>query len=196
MPAHKKLTPETLESVVAAVRAGAEPSVAFRAFGLSESYWKQQVFVVRHKRPGWETAQPVVDSVLQAQAQCEVNSIATTRAAERVDKVAVKCPDCGAKYEADPMHISGLLMNVEAGHRMKAAAAATALHRLERRFPKRWSQKVVHTIAEEHDRLLDVIQRLLAPEDVERILEAYLSGGEGEDEAPSAPGGSPEGGVH
>jgi hypothetical protein len=87
-------------------------------------------------------------------------------------------------------------MNSFDAARAKSLAAEVAIKKLERRHPKRWSQKVVHTIAEEHDRLLDVAQRVLAPDVFELLLEEYLAGGESEGEAPSGPSGQAEGSTH
>lgn len=196
MGARKKLTPEVQAQIVAAVRAGAHAGVAFTACGLSEALLRQIRYGVRHKNAGWEEHEEFLEQIAQAEGQCEVGGVIVTRAAEHLDKPVITCPECGEKYKADPMAITALVGMLESGQRMKASAADVAMKRLERRFPKRWSQKVIHTVQEEHERLLDVCQRVLAPEVFEALCEEYLASDGSESEAADGQSGPATGDVH
>jgi len=193
-----KLSNEQRAKVLDAVGKGAHPHVACTAAGLNVDYF----YVLRSRaKRGNEEAQRFLDEINAAQARAELEAVeAAHRAVQPMDEVKIVCPHCNEQYVAELEHIAALAMRHEGIQKAKSAAAEVALKTLERRHPKRWSQKVVHTIAEEHDRLLDVVQRvaerLSQPEIFELVLEEYLAGGEGESEASSGSSGQTEGGIH
>jgi hypothetical protein len=63
-----------------------------------------------------------------------------------------------------------------------------ALELIQLRFPKRWSRQVKVEVLDQMNRLLDACQRVLAPADFVKVLEA-VTGDPGEGETP---GDSPE----
>ena len=192
MPA--KVTEEQKAKVVAAVRQGNHPHVACTAAGLSTDYF----YVLRHRaRKGEPDSQEFLSAIETAQAQSEVDDVAAAhRATQEIQEAKIICPHCDEQYVAEPEHLAALAMRIFDAQKAKSAAADIALKKLERRYPKRWSQKVIHTIAEEHDRLLNVCQRLLAPADFARVLEAYVAEGDGESEAGSGSSEPAEGTQH
>lgn len=180
--------------ILDAVSKGVHPPIACTAAGLNTDYF----YLLRSRaRRGDQKAQEFLSAILAAQAQSEVTAVeAAHRATQPIEEAKISCPHCGEPYVAEAEHLAALAMRVFDAQKAKSLAADVALKTLERRHPKRWSQKVVHTIAEEHDRLLDVCQRVLAPEVFESLLEVYLAEGESEGEARSDQGGPTTGDVH
>ena len=190
----RPITDEQKRQVLAAVSKGVHPQVACVAAGLSRSYYQQLRYRARH---GEQSAQEFAAQIETAEAQGEVGDVeATDRALEPIDGHELTCPQCESKYMADPEVFAALAGKFESWQKAKSLAADIALKKLERRHPKRWSQKVIHTVQEEHQRLLDVCERVLAPEVFESLLEEYLADGSGEDEAAGGQSGQAGGGVH
>lgn len=178
-------TEEQRQQVLDDVRAGVHPSVACAAAGLSTAYFHR----LRHRaRSGDQAAIAFADAIGQAQAQGEAADVrAATRGTHGIeDDVPIICPQCNAEYEEKFERLVAMVSRYESAAKAKSLAADIALKKLERRHPARWSQKVIHTVQEEHERLLNVCQRELPPEMFERVLETYLSEVEGGAE-PQAP---------
>ena len=192
MPA--KVTDEQRAKVIEAVRQGNHPHVACTAAGLSTDYF----YVLRHKaRNGDETARAFLLAIDTAQAQSEVDDVAAAhRATQEIAEAKIVCPHCGEQYVAEPEHLAALAMRIFDAQKAKSAAAEVALKKLERRYPKRWSQRVVHTVTEQHEQLLSVCERLLAPADFARVLEAYVAEGDGSGEIAGAESRPATGDVH
>lgn len=178
MPA--KVTDEQKAKVLDAVGKGVHPQVACTAANLSTSYWT----VLRSRaKAGDPVAIEFHEAILAAQAQSECHDVeAAHRATLPVNDRPIICPQCDHEYSAEPEQLAALAMREFDAQRAKSAAADVALKKLERRFPQRWSQKVIHTVQEEHQRLLDVCERLLAPEVFNALCEEYLAGDSGESE--------------
>jgi len=149
------------------------------------------------KRNGDQTAAQFLAEIEAAESQGEIEDIeATTRATQPLDCKPIECPTCGEEYNPPPEALDAMVGRIEGMQKAKSSAAEVALKKLERRHPKRWSQKVIHTVQEEHERLLDVCQRVLAPEVFEALLEEYLADGSGEGETASGQSGPTTGEVH
>lgn len=189
-----RFSDEARVKVLEAVRAGVHPQVACVAAGMSQSFYKQ----VRYRaRNGDVEAQELVEAIETAEAKAEVTDVeATQRAVQPFADHEVVCPHCDEPFSADPEQLAAIVGKYESFQKAKGLAAEVAIKKLERRHPKRWSQKVIHTVQEEHERLLNVCQRVLEPEVFEALLEEYLSEGEGEGEASDSSGGASTGGVH
>lgn len=170
-------TDEQREEVLRAVRIGVHPQVACTAAGLNQSYFK----LLRYRaKSGDQRAREFLEQILQAQAKGELADVeCTTRATQPIDDVPIICPQCNTEYEEKFERLVAMVARYESAAKAKSLAADIALKKLERRHPARWSQKVIHTVQEEHQRLLNVIQRELPAAEFERILEAYLSEVEG-----------------
>lgn len=190
-----KITAAQRDKILEAVGKGAHPQVACTAAGLSQSYFR----VLRFRARGGEAeAQAFVSAIEQAVAQAELNDIdATHRATAPIETKTITCPHCDAEYTAEPDQLAALAMRVLDVAKAKSQAAEVALKKLERRHPHRWSQKVI-PVQDQHERLLDVAERILERQAFESLLEAFLAdiGGGGEGETPAAPSGSASGGVH
>jgi len=189
-----RLSDEARAKILAAVRSGAHPSIACTAAGLGKSYLRD----LRYRaRGGDQSALVLLNEIEAAEAQSEVADVdATTRATEPVDTKPITCPTCGEEFSARPDELAAMVAKLTDVAKAKTMAGEVALKKLERRHPKRWSQKVIHTVQEEHERLLDVCQRVLAPEIFESLLEEYLADGSGESEAAVGQGGPATGDVH
>ena len=189
-----RLSDEARAKILAAVRAGAHPQIACVAAGMCQSYYGR----LRHRaRAGEPDAVQFVQDIAAAAAQGELADIeATNRATEPVDTKPITCPTCGEEFSARPDELAAMVAKLTDVAKAKTMAGEVALKKLERRHPKRWSQKVIHTVQEEHERLLDVCQRVLAPEIFESLLEEYLADGSGESEAAVGQGGPATGDVH
>ena len=192
MSGPRKLTDETRARILAKIRHGVHPSVAFQSEGCSRQLL---AWVRAQARAGDQHQIEFVDAIQAAEAQCEADAVIATSRAASVQKVPVDCPHCGEAFTADMAALLAINSAVSA-QQAKALAAQHAMTRLERRFSKRWSQKVVHTVQEEHERLLDVCQRILAPEVFESLLESYLAEGDSESEAAGGTSGPTTGDVH
>lgn len=188
------ITAEQRQKILEAVAKGVHPQVACSAVGLNRSYYK----LLRHRaRNGDASAERFVEDIEAAEAQGEICDVeATTRAVQPLDDKPIECPECGAEYRATPEQLAAEVARLTDVAKAKGLAAEVALKKLERRHPKRWSQKIVHTVQEEHDRLLNVCQRVLAPEVFELLLEEYLAEGSSEGEAGGDQGEQTGGGVH
>lgn len=189
-----RLTDEQREQVLKAVRIGVHPGVACTAAGLSKSYYGQLKYRARGGDPDAISFSEAIDA---AAAQSETADVeAANRATQAIDDKPIECPECGAEYRATPEQLAAEVARLTDVAKAKGMAAEIALKKLERRHPKRWSQKVIHTVQEEHERLLDVAQRVLAPEVFELLLSEYLAEGSGESETSSGSGEQAGGGVH
>lgn len=190
MAAKPKMTEEARAQILALCRAGLHPDRAFTAAGLSPvtlRKWRM------YARKGRRDAIAFCDELEQAIAQCEANDVLTTRRAATNEKETVTCPECGERVQLDPLHVLAMARHVGAVQGIKSSQASIALQRLKLRFPRRWSERIVHTVEEEHNRLLNVAERVLAREVFEALLEAYLSETSGEEppessEEPPEPG--------
>jgi len=188
-----KLTDEARKQLLALVRGGMHPDRACQAVGVAPGAirrWRMEA------RNGKKKQQALVDEIDTAEAQCEANDVMMTRRAATLEKSDAKCSECGAAIQIDAFTLLGMQSHVTAAQNVKNMAASVALQRLTLRFPKRWSQRVVHTVEEEHNRLLDVAQRVLAPEVFEALLDAYLTADSGGDETGADPGGQAAEPVH
>jgi hypothetical protein len=162
------------------VRAGNHPAIAATSVGVPRgTYYRWEQLGRDGRKPYAE----FVKAVAQAQAESEAREVVTVQRASVVDKHPVTCPQCGTEYQADFLQMLASAGLTERAQRIKSACAQNSLSLLSLRFPKRWSPRVIHTIEDEHNRLLDVAQRLLAPEAFESLLEGYLAETDGEDEA-------------
>lgn len=189
-----RLNDEQREQVLHAVRIGVHPGVACTAAGLSKSYYGQLKY---RARSGDVEAIGFSEAIDAAAAQGETADVeATSRATQPINDKPIECPECGAEYRATPEQLAMDVARLTDVAKAKGIAAEVALKKLERRHPKRWSQKIVHTVQEEHERLLDVCQRVLAPETFELLLEEYLAEGSGESEASGSTSEPTGGGVH
>lgn len=182
-----RITDEQRQKILDAVGMGAHPQVACTAAGLGRKYF----YDLRYRaRRGDTEAAELLAAIEQAEGGSEINAVAAShRATQPIEEAKINCPHCGETYVAEAEHLAALAMRVFDAQKAKSLAADVALKTLERRHPKRWSQKVVHTIAEEHDGLLDVAERVLAPEAFQLLLEAYLASRESTGEAGGAEGG-------
>jgi hypothetical protein len=189
-----KVTEDAKRQILEAVGIGVHPPVACVAAGMGQSYYSDLRYRARH---GDENAREFLEQINAAEARSEIAAVsATTRATEPVDDSPITCPTCGEEFSARPDQLAAMVARLTDVAKAKGMAGEVALKKLERRHPKRWSQKVIHTVQEEHDRLLDVAQRVLAPETFELLLEEYLSEGSGEGEAAGGQGRETSGDVH
>lgn len=189
-----RLSDEQRKEILDAVRDGTHPSVACVAAGLHQGFYRDQCYQARQGR---EEAQQLVQEIATAAAQSERIDVAcTARAVQPIDGKAIECPTCGEEYNPPPEQLMALASRIEGMQKAKSSAAEVALKKLERRHPKRWSQKIVLTVQEEHERILNVFQRLLTPEVFESCLEEYLAEGSGESETSGSTSEPTGGGVH
>jgi hypothetical protein len=188
-----KMNDALREQILGAIRAGVHPTEACTAAGLDRCYMYE---ARRLARNGSATSLAFLEAVAQASALAEVDDVLTTKRAAKVETVALVCPECKAPFHGDPVQLANVLGAAETAQRVKASAAGIAMTRLERRFSQRWSQRVVHTVQEEHERLLNVAERILAPEVFELLLEEYISSNGGEDAPEDDQGPAPRAGVH
>lgn len=189
-----KLTPEVRKQVLAAVQAGTHPQTACTASGLGPQYMKHLRAEVR--RGVNVDGRAFLDDIARAAALAETGDVLATKRAASVESLELSCPHCHKEFKGDPVHLANVIGAAESGQRIKASAAGVAMQRLERRFPQRWSQKVVHTVQEEHERLLDVCERILTPEVFEALLDEYFASDGGESETAEAPGEPPSDAQH
>jgi len=193
MPA--PITDDQRRKVLEAVGKGAHPQVACTAVGLSQSYFR----VLRWRaRNGDPEAQSFSAAIEMAAACSELDKIdATNRATAPFEEKTIVCPQCDAEYVADPEQLAVLAMRITDMAKAKSQVAEVALKFLERRHPARWSQKII-PVQDQHERLLDVAERVLEREVFESLLEAFLADADGgsEGETPGSPGGQAEGGIH
>lgn len=188
------ITEEARRQILEAVREGVHPSVACVAAGMGQGYYRDLRY--RAKR-GDANARDLLEQIQAAEGKSEVEAVlATARATKPMNDAPIVCPHCDCEYTADAEQFAALAMRYEGMQKAKSSAAEVALKKLERRHPSRWSQKVIHTVQEEHERLLNVCQRVLAPEVFESLLEEYLAEGSGEGEASVDQGGQAGGDVH
>ena len=190
----RRLTEEQKAKALADIRKGVHPNVAFVAAGMGQPFVRGVRFQAKH---GNAEAQALLDEIEAAEAQAEVGAVdATHRAMQPIDQETIVCPHCDEEFACDPERLAAMAMRFEGMAKAKGIAAEVAIKTLERRHPKRWSQKVIHTVQEEHERLLDVCQRVLEPEVFELLLEEYLADGSGESETAGGQGEQTGGGVH
>jgi hypothetical protein len=190
-----RVTDEQRRKILAAVGKGAHPQVACTALGLSPSYFR----VLRWRaRNGDMDAMAFVVAIETAAAQAELDNVdATNRAIAPFEEKTIVCPHCDAEYVADPEQLAILAMRVTDMAKAKAQIADVALKVLERRHPVRWSQKII-PVQDQHERLLDVAERVLERKDFEALLEAFLADADGgsESETSSGQSGPSEGTQH
>jgi len=190
-----RITDDQRAKILEAVGEGAHPQVACTAVGLSQSYYRVLRFRARNGEPD---AQAFAAAIETAAAQAEIADIkATARATAPIETKTLMCPHCDCEYTADPEQLAALAMRVFDLSKAKSQAADIALKKLERRHPHRWSQKII-PVQDQHERLLDVAERVLEREVFESLLEAFLADadGSGESETPGSPSGQADGGVH
>lgn len=190
-----RITDDQRDKILTAVGEGAHPQVACTAAGLSQSYFRVLRFRARSGEPD---AQAFVTAIETAAAQAELNDIsATHRATQPIESKSIICPHCDAEYMAEPEQLAALAMRVVDVAKAKSQSAEVALKKLERRHPTRWSQKII-PVQDQHERLLDVAERVLERQVFESLIEAFLADvdGGGESETPAGPSGPTEGGVH
>lgn len=188
-----KVTDEQRAAIIAAIRDGAHPDIACTAFGLGAGYLRD----LRYRaRKGDTAAAEFADAIAAAVAHGELTDVQSTAKAARSEGTTVTCPHCSREYVADPAELALLVQAAESAQRVRKMQADVAITRLERRHPKRWSQRVNHVVQEEHERLLDVAQRVLTREVFELLLEEYLAEGNGEGEASGGQSGPATGDVH
>lgn len=189
-----RLNDEQREQVLHAVRIGVHPGVACTAAGLSKSYYGQLKY---RARGGDVEAIEFSEAIDTAAAQSETADVeATSRATQPLESKPLECPTCGEQLSFEADELAFMVAKLTDVAKARGVAGEIALKKLERRHPKRWSQKIVHTVQEEHERLLDVCQRVLAPETFELLLEEYLAEGSGESEASVSTSEPTGGGVH
>ena len=190
-----KITDEARRKILEAVGIGVHPQVACVAAGMGECYYRD--LRRRAQSRGDEVAREFLNAIKAAEAGGEIADVAAaSRATAEFEEREINCPNCGGMYEVEYETLAAIVGKFESMQKAKGLAAEVALKKLERRHPQRWSQKVIHTVQEEHDRLLNVAQRVLAPEVFESLLEEYLAAGSGESEASGDQGGEAGGGVH
>jgi len=189
-----KMTDAQRAEVLEAVQSGLHPQIACTAAGLGKTYF----YDLRYRaRKGDSNAQQFFDEIESAAAQSERADVkAVARATAPLNDQAIVCHECGAELQCDGEQLAAMVARLTDVAKAKGIAAEVAIKKLERRHPDRWSQKVVHTVEEQHKKLLDVCERELAPEDFERVLEAYVALGSGESEASGGQGEQAGGGVH
>lgn len=179
--------------VLLLVRGGNRLSTALSACGIKRSTlhdWRTKAQAGNRKyREFFEAAQRAAD-------EGECNDVVTTARAANLDAVAVPCQRCGASLNVTSDQLLALAGDLVTGQGLKVSAAQIAFQRLALRNPKHWSPRVTVTVEEEHNRLLDVAQRVLAPEVFVVLLEAYVASGGGEDEASPGPSEPAPGAVH
>jgi hypothetical protein len=193
MAAKLKLNDDARAQILALCRAGMHPDRAFTAAGLSPSTLRKWRM---YARKGKREAIAFCTELEQAIAQCEANDVLTTRRAAVNENETVSCPECGERVQLDPLRILAMARHVGAVQGIKTQQASIALQRLKLRFPRRWSERVVHTVEDEHNRLLDVAERVLETEAFELLLEAYLSETDGDEPPASSEGPEESGKLH
>lgn len=193
MPAPAKLTDELLDKLEALLQAGVHPERAFVAVGLGESTWR---WLKMRAREGSRKHEKIVARLDRAIAMCEAADVITTRRAAQVEQVDVVCPECGERVRLDPLQLLNMGNRLHTAQGVKAMAGSAAFQRLMLRFPKRWSARVVHQIEEEHEEFLACAERVLAPEDFDRLLDAYIALREGEAEEVEPEEKPPTGELH
>lgn len=160
------------QRIVNLVKAGNHPAVAAVSVGVKRStYYRWE----QHGRLGRRPYAQFVDAIAQAQAEAEAREVVTVQRASTVERQPIVCPQCQHEWQADFMQMLAQAKMVESAQRLKQMCATNSMQLLSLRFPKRWSPRVTHTIEAEHNRLLDVAQRLLAPAVFEQLLEQYLA---------------------
>lgn len=165
--------------IVQLVKAGNHPPIAAQSVGVPRAtYYRWE----KWGREGKRHYREFVAALSQAQAESEAREVVTVQRASSVDKQPVVCQQCGHEWQADFMQMLNAAKLTESSQRLKMMCAQNSLQLLSLRFPKRWSPRVIHTIEEEHNKLLDIAQRLLEPELFERLLEAYLMSMDGGEE--------------
>jgi hypothetical protein len=183
-PRHKQLE-DKAKPILNLVKAGNHPAIAAVSAGVPRStYYRWE----KQGRAGEEPYAKFIEAIAQAQAECEAREVVNFQRASTVDKHKIKCPECEHEWETDFLAMLTSAGMTERAQRIKTACAQNSASLLALRFPKRWAPRVTHTIEEEHERLLDCAERVLAPEVFEQLLEAYLAEGEGEP-PPSGPAG-------
>lgn len=181
------------ERVLLLVRGGNMLSTALSACGVPRQRlheWRAAA------RAGKRKYVEFFEAVQRAMDEGEVNDVITTARAANLDATTVSCSKCGSPMRLNAAEMLSLAGEMATAQGVKVSAASVAFQRLALRNPTRWSPRVVHTIEEEHNGLLDVAQRVLAPEVFELLLEAYIASRSGEDEAPGSPGEPPAEPVH
>ena len=189
-----KMTEAQRAEVLEAVVIGVHPNVACTAAGMGSKYFAKLRYRARH---GEAEAIAFLGEIEAAASKSELADVkALARATAPINDHAITCHECGAELQCDSEQLASMVARVTDVAKAKGMAADVAIKKLERRHPERWSQKIVHTVEEQHRELLDICERLLAPEDFERVLEAYVALRSGEGEAPAGQGEQAGGGVH
>ena len=193
LPAGPKRTITVREKVLLLVRGGNKLAAALSTCGVTRQRLHEWRGLAANGSKKYieffEAAQRAVD-------ESEVNDVVVTARAASLDQTELTCTRCGTPVRITSDEMLAAAGALAAAQRVKASAAQVAFQRLALRNPAQWSPRVVHTVEEEHNRLLDVAQRILAPEVFRALLEAYLAQDDGEGEAAVAGGEPPTGGVH
>lgn len=188
------MTDEQRQQILDAVAIGVHPHIACTAAGLGAQYFTKLRYRVRN---GDQVAADFLTEIQAAAARSELADVkAISRATEPINDQPIVCHECGAELRAEAEQLALWVAKLTDVAKAKGMAADVAIKKLERRHPARWSQKIVHTVEEQHQELLDVCERVLAPEDLERVLEAYVAIRSGESETPAGQGEPTGGGVH
>lgn len=178
---HFDMTSSQQANALRLIRAGMHVEQAFVAAGVHRATYYR---IKAKARAGEAVASELFAKVDRAIAECEADDVVTTHSASRLEQGRVKCR-CGRLVDVDLAQAEALVGRLSDAQRAKAAAAGVAIDRLQRRFPKRWSPRVLHEVAEEHGRLLDVAERVLEPEVFELLLAAYVEGDGGGEASPA-----------
>ncbi len=176
-PAESTLLEQVREQALDLVRAGLAPDRALLAAKVS-----RRTIADWRERAAAGVAQYVqfFEDVAQAEAEGEARDVITTAKAAWPERSGQFCQKCGTPVQIDLGELDGT-------HRTLGNAAAIALDRLGRRFPRRWSQSMRVAVEEEHEQFLLLAKGVLAeagqPELFERLMDAYEAKyGEGDDE--------------
>jgi hypothetical protein len=181
------------DRVLLLVRGGNHLSTALGACGVTRQTlhdWRSRATA------GNKKYQEFFEAVQRAIDEGECNDVVTTARAANLDAVRVPCQRCGASLSVTSDQLVALAGDVVTGQSLKMSAASVAFQRLALRNPARWSPRVTLTVEDEHNRLFDVAQRVLAPEVFELLLDAYIASGSREGTQDGAPGQPPTERVH
>lgn len=179
------LTPELQEQICGKIRQGNRLPAACGACGVNS----KRLFDWRaHARAGREEYVAFFEACQRARDEGETEDVEATVKAARLEHTQIACPECHYEFRVAASALLALASGVDSAQRAKVQAANVALERLARRHPEHWSPRVTHTIDQQLDGLLNVAQRVLAPEVFELLLSEYVAAREGENTS-----GEPEG---
>jgi hypothetical protein len=136
------------------------------------------------------------EAVQRATDEGEVHDVVQTARAATVDESGVTCHRCGTGLRVPADQLLALAGNAVAAQNLKTSAASVAFQRLALRDPKHWAPRVQQTVDQEHNRLLDVAQRVLDAKTFRTLLEAYVAETDGDEPAGDGPSQRESGSVH